>query len=41
MFGGQYQPTADQVAGAELLPPIAQGRDYRNIPVHPDRWANR
>ena len=37
MFDGQYQPTADQVAGAELLLPIAQGRDHRDNPVHPDR----
>ena len=37
MLRGQYQPTAGQVSGAELLPPIAQGRDHRDYPVHPDR----
>ena len=37
MLGGQHQSAADQIAGADLLPPILQGGGHRDHPVHPDR----
>ena len=37
MLRGQYQPAADQIAGAELFSPIPQCRNHCDYPVHADR----